>query len=52
MKQSLKLLAAAGALLAFTACNTVQGIGEDITAAGKGVEDQITKGNNNDDDDS
>lgn len=50
MKDALKLLLAAGAIVALAACNTVQGIGEDITAAGKGVQDEIT-GENDDDGD-
>ncbi|MEM7663725.1 MAG: hypothetical protein AAF292_15900 [Pseudomonadota bacterium] len=43
MKTAIKLLVATSALTAFAACNTVQGIGEDITAASKGVEDEITR---------
>ncbi|MEM9667860.1 MAG: entericidin [Pseudomonadota bacterium] len=43
MKTGLKLFIAAGVLASVAACNTVQGIGEDITAVGKGVEDEITR---------
>lgn len=43
MKTVLKLFIATGAIAAMAACNTVQGIGEDITAASKGVEEEITR---------
>ncbi|MEM6410197.1 MAG: entericidin [Pseudomonadota bacterium] len=43
MKTVTKLIAVAGVITVFAACNTVQGIGEDITAASKGVEDEITR---------
>ena len=49
MKTPIRTLAALAALVALAACNTVYGLGEDIEAAGKGlqnssetVEEQIT----------
>lgn len=51
MKNALKLVLTAVVLTAMAACNTVQGIGEDITAAGKGVQDEISKDDNNEDSD-
>lgn len=38
MKKSLGYLLAAAALVAISACNTIYGIGEDIEAAGKGLQ--------------
>jgi len=38
MKKSISLLIAAAALMGLSACNTVAGLGEDIQAAGKGLE--------------
>ena len=34
----MKLALAGAALMAFTGCNTVQGIGKDVQSAGKGIE--------------
>ncbi|MEO0883863.1 MAG: entericidin EcnAB [Pseudomonadota bacterium] len=48
MKTAFKLILATSTLSIFAACNTVQGIGEDITAASKGVEDEITRDRDDD----
>ncbi|MEM9667859.1 MAG: hypothetical protein AAF950_02965 [Pseudomonadota bacterium] len=38
MKNTIKCFAAVAALTAVSACNTIYGIGEDIEAAGKGLQ--------------
>lgn len=50
MKKTLKTLIAGAALVSIAGCNTIQGIGQDIQAAGKGiqsgseaVEEEITR---------
>ena len=46
MKTLSKAVLLVAAVAAFAACNTVQGVGKDITSAGKGVQDQINKPSN------
>lgn len=48
MKALTKAVLLVAAVSAFAACNTVQGVGKDITAAGKGVQDQINKPSSDD----
>lgn len=48
MKTAFKFVLATGAVALFAACNTVQGIGEDITAASKGVENEIKRDRSDD----
>ncbi|MEL7481545.1 MAG: entericidin [Pseudomonadota bacterium] len=43
MKTTAKAILALAIMSVLAACNTVQGVGKDITAAGKGVQDQITQ---------
>ncbi|MEO1028946.1 MAG: hypothetical protein AAFX02_07795 [Pseudomonadota bacterium] len=42
MKKTLSALAILGALSALNACNTVAGIGEDITSASEAVQERIS----------
>ena len=42
MKKALSVLAVLGALGALSACNTVAGIGEDITSASEAVQERIS----------
>jgi len=38
MKKLLSLLACVGALVVLSACNTVDGVGEDVEAAGESIQ--------------
>jgi predicted small secreted protein len=44
MKLTRKILLAAAALWALTACNTIEGIGKDISKAGDKIEEAAKKG--------
>jgi predicted small secreted protein len=41
MKSILAVLVAGLSLLALTACNTIQGVGRDITRSGEAIEDAV-----------
>jgi len=50
MKTACKMIFALSVLALTTACNTVQGIGEDITSASESVEDRISGQDNKNED--
>lgn len=43
MKPLVILLSLLGGFMALTACNTIEGIGEDLTAAGKAIDESAER---------